>query len=279
MMKNTAKHPIKRILVAMDASEHSVAAMEEAAKLAAGLEAELLGLFVEDINLLRLAALPFARELADLSASERQLSSSSMEKSLRAQAERMRRQLQLTAERTRVQWSFHVARGNVLAELLAHTPDFDLLILGRVGRSLRRAPRLGSIAQGAISRSSCTVMLVQHGRAIEHPVLVIYDGRPTGQQALALAATLARQDKEDLVVLLPPGDAKTVASLRRQAEKWLSSHETGARILQLDTADAGELASTVEAEDGRVLILDASHELANDQTFFDLVQCPVVLVR
>ncbi|MBK7177644.1 MAG: universal stress protein [Chloroflexi bacterium] len=54
---------IQRILVALDASPHSLAALEAAIDLAERLDAELQGLFVEDINLLRLAQLPFAREL------------------------------------------------------------------------------------------------------------------------------------------------------------------------------------------------------------------------
>jgi nucleotide-binding universal stress UspA family protein len=44
---------IRRILVALDASPHSFAALEAAAHLAAHLEAELFGLYVEDENLLR----------------------------------------------------------------------------------------------------------------------------------------------------------------------------------------------------------------------------------
>ncbi|MGB7837261.1 MAG: universal stress protein, partial [Terrimicrobiaceae bacterium] len=55
---------IRRILVALDASAHSRAALEAACELALGLDAELSGLFVEDINLLRLAQLPFASEIS-----------------------------------------------------------------------------------------------------------------------------------------------------------------------------------------------------------------------
>ena len=52
-----------RILVALDASPQSEAALRAAAELAALLEAELEGLFVEDINLLHLCGLPFGREI------------------------------------------------------------------------------------------------------------------------------------------------------------------------------------------------------------------------
>jgi K+-sensing histidine kinase KdpD len=46
---------VKRILIALDPSRRGQSALQAAAHLAAGTGAELAGLFVEDINLLRLA--------------------------------------------------------------------------------------------------------------------------------------------------------------------------------------------------------------------------------
>jgi len=50
-----------RILVALDATEDSLTSLDLATRLAAKLRAELEGLFVEDINLLRMADLPCTR--------------------------------------------------------------------------------------------------------------------------------------------------------------------------------------------------------------------------
>ena len=66
-----ANDPSLRILVALDASPYSHAAIEVATILAADLRAELQALFIEDIDLLRLAALPFTREVDETSASMR----------------------------------------------------------------------------------------------------------------------------------------------------------------------------------------------------------------
>ena len=63
----------RRILVALDASPHSLAALEAAAELAASLRAELIGLFVEDANLLRVAGFPFAREFGAYTAQAREI--------------------------------------------------------------------------------------------------------------------------------------------------------------------------------------------------------------
>src|SRR3989304_3336351 len=63
----------KRIVVALDTGSLSRAAIETAARLAIGLRAELEALFVEDVNLRRLAALPFARGLGHPSPQHRRV--------------------------------------------------------------------------------------------------------------------------------------------------------------------------------------------------------------
>ncbi|PKN22384.1 MAG: hypothetical protein CVU64_24985, partial [Deltaproteobacteria bacterium HGW-Deltaproteobacteria-21] len=61
------KVTIRRILVAMDPSYRSVGALDVAAELAARLGAELSAVFVEDVDLLHLAELPFAMEIGSRS--------------------------------------------------------------------------------------------------------------------------------------------------------------------------------------------------------------------
>jgi hypothetical protein len=64
----------------------SVARPEAVARLAQELEAEFLGLFIEDADLLRFASLPFAREVGFPSAELRAVDVAVLERQLRAQA-------------------------------------------------------------------------------------------------------------------------------------------------------------------------------------------------
>lgn len=123
---------IKRIMVALDSSQQSQAALKAAAQLAARLNVELLGLFVEDINLLQLASLPFAREVVYASETQRSLASVDMERSLRAQADRLRQTVENAASSAQVHWSFKVYRGVVTTELLSVGGEGDLLVLGKI---------------------------------------------------------------------------------------------------------------------------------------------------
>ena len=63
MSAGNERFVVRHILVAVDATPSSSVVLEAAARLAREFDAELNGIFVEDLNLLHLAGLPFAREL------------------------------------------------------------------------------------------------------------------------------------------------------------------------------------------------------------------------
>jgi K+-sensing histidine kinase KdpD len=119
---------IRRVIVGLDPVQQSRALLEAAAELAGRMQAELLGLFVENQDLLHFAGLPFAREMGFESATLRALDVESMERTLRALASEARQALESAAEGTRVQWSFRVVRGAPAAELLAAAEESDLVI-------------------------------------------------------------------------------------------------------------------------------------------------------
>jgi nucleotide-binding universal stress UspA family protein len=119
---------IRRVIVGMDPALQSRALLEAAVELAERMEAELVGLFVENQDLLHFAGLPFAREVGFASATRRTLDVESMERSLRALAKEAQQTLASVAGRTPVQWSFRVVRGSPAAELLAVAEESDLVI-------------------------------------------------------------------------------------------------------------------------------------------------------
>lgn len=272
---------IRRILVALDPSLHSRAALESAAELAARLRAELSALFVEDINLMRLAALPFAREMFFGSLAGRRLDLASMEHSLRGQAGRLRRLLEVAAEAHHVQWAFEVVRGNVTAELLARSSGYDLLILGRLGSTPGRLGEMGSTARAVIARSSCAVLLLEHGHVVERPVAVLYDGTEPARRALAMAAQLAERDEHNLVVLIPPLEPERARAVERQAVDLLGERGIHPRVRRLRADSARALAEAFHAEAGRVLVLGAGEGAADRRRMevLNMADFPVVVVR
>lgn len=191
---------IRRIIVALDASTNSRAALATAVSLAETLKTELHGLFVEDINLLRLSELPFAREVLFAESKLRLLEREELLRRLRARAAILRQEVQQLAAEHNISSTFQVIRGPVDKELLAVALDTDVLALGRIGHSIARRARLGSTARAIVNRATSAVLLVRSD-AIAGPVVALYDGSNVGRRVLDMAVSLAERGG-DLRVLV-----------------------------------------------------------------------------
>jgi nucleotide-binding universal stress UspA family protein len=280
---NAREHEIiiRRILVALDASPHSEAALDAAAQLAARVSAELEGLFIEDINLLRLAELPFAREVGFFTAAGRRLDTRELERQLRAQARRVHARLTAIAERDRLQWSFRVTRGAIATELLEASSGADLVILGRSGWSPRRGGRLGSTARTLAFGAPTLTLVLQKGTCLGLPVLAVYDGSPLSEKALAAAAFLARQEEGPVTVILVD-DGPEARALRQQATDQLDERGVQARFRKLERSNVRWLARLVREEGCGTLVLPAKSTLLQEEALLALVDeidAPVLFVR
>lgn len=280
---------IRRIVVALDTSADSAAALEAAAALAALLEAELEGLFVEEENLLRLAA-HAVTEVDLLSGRRRPLERAQLQRQLRARAARARRSLERAAGRVRVRWSFRTARGRVETELLA--AGADLITLGVRGHSPRRPP--GSTAEAVVAGAALPVLVLGRGARLGRTVHVLYDGTPAAQRALAIAVELARRNRALLSVLVPGEDSQ---ARRREVEGLVpgaagppeGEPETQRRAtelsaLRVETVQAVEpraLAELLRRRGCGLLVLPRGGETLGPEALRQTVRrahCPVLVV-
>ena len=271
---------IRRILVALDASHHSLAALEAAVELAAALRAELEGLFVEDVNLLRLAAVPVAREVQYPGVATKALNPARMERELRAQATQAHRALAAACTARQIKWSFRVTRGEVSPQVLEAALGADLLSLGMVSRPLIRRTRLGSTARAAAERATSPVLLMERGKRIGPPVLVTYDGSPTAQMALMMAARLGRNMGGYLTTLILGDTQEAAEQLQTQVSDRLRGQRFFLRYRQLPDASVATLAHTVRTERCGILVLSGT--ILSPEAFqalLDEIECPVLLMR
>lgn len=273
---------IRRILVALDASAASLAALEGAATLAARMDAELLGLFVEDVNLLRLAGLPFASEIDIASGSVRSLAPREMEQRLRAQATRAQDLLAQVAARRQLRWTFRVARGQVVMELLSAEIEADLIALGTVSTQVIRRARVGSTAQAVMDRTARPLLILPHGAAVRTRIGVVFNESPDSARAFTLAAELTAAEDGELVVFLLADDAETEQRLRETAASRLAPLQAKARYRWLVEVDTTTLAGAVRDERIGTLALAAHSAALDAQTVHALLErmeCGVLLVR
>jgi nucleotide-binding universal stress UspA family protein len=282
MNEHELEPTIRRILVALDASQHSLAALEAASDLADTLKAELVGIFVEDVNLLRLAGLPFAREVRYWSITDRPLDSTSMERQLRIQAEQVKLRLAGVAGRRQLRWSFRVVRGQVATELLSAAQEADLLALGRASSETTRRLRLGTTARVVVGQALRPVLLLQQGHAICQPIQLVYDGSAAAKRALTTAVRLASVAGGHLTVIVSADAPEIAARLQEEVHTRLQAQQVQGHYRQLIKPSAEELARTLHTAGGGTLIIGADNPLLEGEgllTLLDAIDCSVFLVR
>lgn len=118
-----------RIWVALDALERSELPLAAALGLARALQAELAALFVENVDLFRVAAFPQAFETRLFGASGGGAGAEGLEAALRAQASVLERQLGRAAGASGIRWSFRTARGRVVQQALELAGEGECVVL------------------------------------------------------------------------------------------------------------------------------------------------------
>lgn len=248
--------PLRRILVASDASALGLSALARASELAARLDAELMALFVEDLNLLRLAALPFAGELGRESGTRRSLELQVLERSLRADAEKAQRTLAEAAQRVPLRWSFSVTRGRLPAVALDPVHAADLVVLG-----LGRAVAAARVQRGAVA--------------------LLFDASEAGSRALQTLWRVAGGSVGELLVLSSAPGLAAFGAAASQLPGWPEA-KLRVRLLEVPP-EVSQVLRVARREAAEALVLGAPlGGLTLEETLALLLEsapCPLILVR
>jgi nucleotide-binding universal stress UspA family protein len=280
-MKNSdSTSSIQRILVALDASPVSAEAIETAVQLAAHLRARLVGLFVEDMELIRVAEFPFAREVGSFSRSLRAIGLGDVERQLRVQAKLMQERLLAATRRLRVPSDFRVVRGAVGSEILSAATEADLVILGKIGRSLIGHRRMGSTARMIVYQGLGPTLILQQERVPAVAVSVIYDGSELAQKALRLARHFAQARKGALKLFVVAENQASARKLHHQALERLKGSDLEIESRILINQDLEGLAHIVRLEARGLLVLPCEPGQKEEMCWLvNQIPNPVLLVR
>ncbi|NWG86843.1 MAG: universal stress protein [Hydrogenophilaceae bacterium] len=243
---------IRRVLVALSGAEDEWASLDAAIDLAVRLQAELTTLFIEDADLLRASLLPCVREIGRLSAQSRQMEFGQLERALKAAASTAELRLRQTAEARALRYSFQVLRGRPVPQLLNLAERLDVVLLAPPAWERRR-------------------------QLASRPIAVFYDASTGAEQALALAAGLARDTGSPLHALIPAKDEAIFARQWAQAR----AHAPGLVLSGERCADPAALPDQVNRQDVSALVL---HEASGfDAEAIDRLRsrlrCDVLLLR
>lgn len=247
----TSSHPVERILALIE-GELEDATLEAAAELAARRGLPLVGLLVEDADLLATAGLPFAREIGLASGSPRPLSADAIEARMRTRNDRFQRVLLDLARRHGIQAELDVSRGRRAQAVLGRLRPEDVLVLRRTSW----VQRPGGLQESLLVDARCAILLVGNSTAPRarsgHP-MVLLDGSAGCVRGLAKAIALAHQEHRGLTLLVAPG--RQTVPVYRQALTTLAEHGIEGQSIELPRLDPTTVLRSVQREQPQLLFV------------------------
>ena len=270
---------IRRILIAIDASPASLAALDLAVDLAIRYQAELVGIYVEDINLLRSADIPFTEEVGTFSGATRQIDSSHIERELRAQGRRVEQLLSSIAKRSNLRWTFRSTRGLIPSELLAAATGSDLIILGKSGWSGRK--NIGSTAREVAVQFPIKSLILMHKIRPSTPVMVLYDGSTASKNALETARKIIHPDSS-MTVLINAKSREAAGQMQEEVQASFQGDEKEIKFRWSADIQGDRISQLALISDCDVVVLPAQSDQFDPESLvamLDRADCAVLLVR
>jgi nucleotide-binding universal stress UspA family protein len=279
MAKPPERPSFERILVALDTSRAGRSALESAALLAKAMHSELVGLFVEDSDLMALADLPFSRVVRH-SGVIQDLDRDALRKEVEAHAAAARSLIRSVAVEHHLRWSFRSVRGNHRTEISAAAAQVDIVCVsgGRRGR-YHRSPMENPVRL-VRERNAPVLVAGQMAGRIDKPIAVIVDNADFSAESIRLAGKIAAQAQTELVVLeFLPIDSD-VAAIRGGLRETIPP-EVKMRTILIGRDDPCALLDTLRRSDYSVVLYGVGPD-PQSPSWLDYVtdagECPLLLV-
>ncbi len=253
-----------RIIVALNACRRDLDGLQLAASLAARKGCELEALFVEEVNLINVADLPFTKEVARSSGTEREFDPPRVERAQRASLSQIQQAIDRLHEDLRVRASLRVVRGHFVRTALAVEGDVDVLVLSRRGES-----GAGKLQAAGWLRTARP--------AGAQPIWAIVDGTEASFHALQAAAEFAAADPVLLVVAVPGNRPDLPGKVLQRLAAVGRTASSATRILAVEPFDANTLLRHIRLSGCRLLVVKRADGELLEQVA-EAAECPVVLV-
>jgi len=204
-MNGDSTHGHHRLIVELGNGVADARTLRTAAELAALLQWDLYGLFVENEALLGLAELPFVRELRLPGCDWQKIEADRIAAELRWEATHAQRLLRDVGAAVGVPYGFEVRRGDPVDAIAAIALATDVLVVATPTSAAARLAQ-GMRRTQATARQPAASLLLLPQRSTRHagPVAALVTN--ADDPALAVAALAAANTREHLLLLLPAGD-------------------------------------------------------------------------
>lgn len=269
----------RRILVTLDSTRSSQSVLESAALLAKAMHFELVGLFVEDSDLMTLAALPFSREVRRTGVIH-DLDPDVLQKEVAAHAAAARALMRQVAVRHHLRWSFRSVRRSRRTGIDMASAAVDILcVSGRGSDRYHRAPMEDPVRM-ALERQAPVLVAGNMADRVDKPIAVIVDQADPDSECLDLAGRIAAEARMELVILeFLPLDAD-VAGIRAEIRRRIPP-EVKLRTILIGRDDPCALLDTLRRSDYSLVLYGVRSD-RQSPSWLDYVtdagECPLLLV-
>jgi hypothetical protein len=272
MTDGRPEFPVHRVVIALESICDNVKALEIAAELAARIPAELHGIFMEDVNLLSAARLPFVHQVKLQSGGVHGFEAADVESEFRALAAQARTCLQDLASRLKVPWSFEVHRGD-RSSLMSVTRRSDLLVVETASKPFARYMKLPTDWSAISLRSERACLLLSGSRDGRKGTLVVHDGTEDGERAIAAAVALDGAGGP-VTIAVPAGSS--------DADRKLVVAGVEAQLHRIEGFTSSELLGLIRRSKCDLAILPLSLAIKHGPELRELLAappCAILLVR
>jgi len=267
------------VLVLLDTSPASEAALDSAVRLARHQQLELIALFVEDQDLIASAGHVFTREISLLSGQARPFDREILLARLARQRQQIEARLAALDRQERLRWRFDVVTGPVLESIRQAMPGAEWVVLGKAGWSAERGGRLGATARQLIETSQSRLLLWEERPPLPQAAIVALIGdSPSGEAVAEAARQLALATDRDTRLLLlsetPPASRPSLPSGQLGARPAVS-------VETLPRRDLRALRHALQARPAAALVADDSAAAILGLTMADLtagLDTPVIRI-
>lgn len=270
---------LREILVAVDTSPHSHAALEAAVTLAHILGANVQGLFVENELWARLSDLPVTTNISELTGEEGPLERTTVEEKMNRLRSRILDRMHELGQHYQVTYSMETVQGRVDEQVLEASERSDLITLGLKGNYARRG-RLGSSALSIIRQARKPVLILEKGSYVGTVLAAVYDGSQESRKGLEIALQIAENDNSRLTVLVTGEGRDEIERRSAEARQILNSTGVFADVQTVPERDLGSLLDAVYGLQCGLLILPREQAIVarHLEALLHNVRCPVLLM-
>lgn len=237
-----------KVLLTLECERLDADAMKAVARLFGEGELEMLGLFVEDEDLLRAARLPGLTEVSVNTGEVKSVSVEQIQAQVAGQARRAREEFESSARGLKVKHSFRIARGRAVDAVAEAALTSDVVVVSRALRATGLRSRRGVQFEPLVKQQR-NILFVNEPWASGARVIVLCESTPSQcQRPLALARRIADAENIELVLAVPP-DAHEVEG------------SSADRVVHLDAWSEDAVAALCDREDARLLVLPPTERL------------------